>query len=75
MSASKNQSLITLGLRIKQLRAAKKISQEKLALASNIDSSYVGRIERGESNPTYLMLCAIAKTLEVSVKDVISNVD
>jgi transcriptional regulator with XRE-family HTH domain len=75
MLANKNQVLIDLGKRIKQLRIAKNISQEGLALASNIDSSYVGKIERGESNPSYLMLCAIANTLEIPVKDVISKED
>ncbi len=63
----KNKNLIELGLKIKALRKSRKISQEKLALDSNIDYSYIGRIERGENNPTYLMLCAIAETLKISM--------
>lgn len=34
------------------MRKDKGISQDKLALAADIDRSYVGRIERGEVNIT-----------------------
>ncbi|MEF0648513.1 helix-turn-helix transcriptional regulator, partial [Acinetobacter nosocomialis] len=43
---------ITLGLRVREQRKLRKISQEKLALLCNIDRSYMGRIERGEVNLT-----------------------
>lgn len=69
MANVKDQSLVALGLKIKQLRKSKRLSQEALALDSGIDFSYLGRIERGENNPTYLMLCAIAETLSVSVAE------
>jgi transcriptional regulator with XRE-family HTH domain len=69
MRESKNQSLVALGLKVKSLRKSKKLSQEALAFDSEIDLSYLSRIERSENNPTYLVLCAIAKALGVHVAE------
>ena len=43
---------VSFGLRVREQRKLKQISQEKLAFLSNIDRSYMGRIERGEVNIT-----------------------
>lgn len=45
------------------------MSQEHLALLCNMDRSYLGRIERGEVNPTLEKLYELAKFLGVNVKD------
>jgi XRE family transcriptional regulator, regulator of sulfur utilization len=63
----KNKHLVELGLKIKALRKSRNISQEGLAFKSGIDFSYLGKVERGENNPTYLTLCAIAEALDVSL--------
>jgi transcriptional regulator with XRE-family HTH domain len=52
-----------LGKRIRVQRKACRISQDSLALACNIDRSYVGRIERGEVNITVEKLYRIAGQL------------
>ncbi|VFT57225.1 RtrR protein [Pseudomonas aeruginosa] len=52
-----------LGERIRVQRKACRISQDALALACNIDRSYVGRIERGEVNITVEKLYRIASVL------------
>lgn len=70
-NVNSNTQLTELGRRIKAVRTQKKLSQECLALNSGIDPSYMGRIERGENSPTYLMLLAISKTLMVSIKELI----
>lgn len=41
---------IKFGKVIKNLRTEKGISQEKLALDSNIDRTYISDIEKGERN-------------------------
>jgi Predicted transcriptional regulator with C-terminal CBS domains len=41
-----------IGLKIREKRLSLGISQEKLALITDIDRSYVGRVERGEVNLT-----------------------
>ena len=52
-----------LGTRIRAQRKTCGLSQDALALACNIDRSYMGRIERGEVNITVEKLYQIANTL------------
>ena len=54
---------IALGERIRAQRNACRISQDALALACEIDRSYIGRIERGEVNITVEKLYRIAGKL------------
>ena len=53
------------------IRMAKNISQEKLALSCNLDRSYMGRIERGEVNPTLERIYEIAQALDVTPGDLL----
>lgn len=39
------------------------MSQERLAHEAGLDRSYVGRVERGEHNPTFMSLVKIARAL------------
>lgn len=66
---------VAFGLRVRQLRQTKHISQEKLALACNIDRSYMGRIERGEVNPTLERLYEIAAALQVEPADLLPDIE
>ena len=52
-----------LGERIRAQRKACRVSQDALALACNIDRSYIGRIERGEVNIPVEKLYRIASEL------------
>ena len=62
-----HRSLIALGNAIREVRLSKGISQEKLALLSEVDRSYVGRIERGDNNVAVLTLARMAAALDLSV--------
>jgi transcriptional regulator with XRE-family HTH domain len=55
--------LVALGSEIRAIRRAKGISQEALALLTELDRSYVGGIERGEHNLTLINLKKIASAL------------
>ena len=46
---------------------SKGISQEKLALLSEVDRSYVGRVERGDNNVAVLTLARLAAALDFTV--------
>ena len=56
-----------LGERIRVQRKACRISQDALALACNIDRSYVGRIERGEHNLTFVALIRLCRAMRCDV--------
>jgi transcriptional regulator with XRE-family HTH domain len=56
-----------IGWNLRTLRVEQGLSQERLALESGIDRSYVGRMERGEENVTVDTLEALAKVLQVPV--------
>lgn len=56
-----------LGERVRAARKAKGLSQEDLAPESNTAPSYTGGVERGQRNPSFKKLCAIAKVVGVDV--------
>ena len=64
---------VSFGLKVREHRKLKKLSQEKLALLCNIDRSYMGRIERGEVNLTIEKIYELAKVLGVSAKDLLPD--
>lgn len=57
-------SLKILGARIRHARKGLGLSQEQLALESDLDRSYMGGVERGERNLSFQKLCAIARVLK-----------
>ncbi|MDR1937286.1 MAG: helix-turn-helix domain-containing protein [Tannerellaceae bacterium] len=61
--------LIKLGNRIRELRKGKGLSQEQLALNAEVDRSYIGGIERGERNVSFLTLVKIAICLECDIAE------
>ena len=56
-----------LGWNLRQLRVARGLSQERLALLAGIDRAYVGRVERGSENVTIATIEALARVLVVPV--------
>lgn len=62
-------SLRAFGAAIRRVRQRRGQSQEALALAAQIDRSYLGAIERGESNATLLNMVKIAAALDVTVAE------
>lgn len=63
--------LVSIGKAIRAARIAKGFSQEALALASDLDRSYLGGIERGEHNLTILNLTKISSVLGVRLAELL----
>ena len=63
--------LRSLGKRIRELRHERGYSQEKLAELADIHENHVRRIERGEANPSFLVLIRIARAVGISVSDLL----
>lgn len=62
------QSRITIGHRITELRNLRKLSQRELARRCNIDQAQLSRIERGLTAPTTDTLSSIAQALDARVE-------
>ena len=68
----KNRKLIkAIGNHIRSLRIEKGLSQEQLANEADIPLSQIGRIERGETNPTVSTLFVISEALGVELKRIV----
>jgi XRE family transcriptional regulator, regulator of sulfur utilization len=62
------------GAAVRALRQEKGIAQEVLALAAEVDRSYLGRVERGEKQPSLDMVFRIAVALECKPADLVEMV-
>ena len=64
---------IQFGQLVRIYRKERNMSQEQLALLCNMDRSYLGRIERGEVNPTLEKIYELATALEIMPKELLPN--
>ena len=62
---------IQFGQLVRKYRKERNMSQEQLALLCNMDRSYLGRIERGEVNPTLEKIYELSKSLCIDIKDLL----
>ena len=54
------------GKRVRDLRKQKGLSQEGLALACDLDRTYIGGVERGERNISLINIHKVSRALGVS---------
>ena len=62
------------GKRVRLLRRQKGLSQEELADLAGIHRTYMGKIERGESNPPLYTIHNISKALNSSLTELFSSI-
>jgi len=65
-------SLQQLGAHVRNLRTKKSMTQVELASKCGLDRNYIGMLERGERNPSYLTLVKIAKGLGLSMSNLLN---
>jgi transcriptional regulator with XRE-family HTH domain len=66
----KNDKVIkAFGGRLRDFRISNHLSQEQLANLADIPLSQVGRIERGEINPTLSTINVLATALKIKISD------
>ena len=68
---NEKELLIAFGVKVQHYRNKLGLSQEKFAEKANVHRTYVGTVERGETNLTLLNIYKLAKALEISPKDLI----
>ncbi len=61
------------GRRLRELRTAQALSQEKLAERAGLHRTYVGSVERGERNVSLDAIHALAEALGVPVTHLFTN--
>tara|TARA_R110002126_G_scaffold38988_2_gene115975 strand:+ start:3770 stop:3967 length:198 start_codon:yes stop_codon:yes gene_type:complete len=65
---------VRFGQRVRELRKEQGYSQEKFAYAYELDRTYAGGIERGERNLSLRNIERIAKTLDISLAELMEGV-
>jgi transcriptional regulator with XRE-family HTH domain len=70
---SGDPSLVALGAVIRLRRKELGLSQEALALATDLDRSYVGGVERGEHNLSFLSLYKLCGALDTKVYELLRS--
>lgn len=65
--------LLELGKRLRRARSDAGLSQEKLALRSSLDRTYVASAERGERNVSLINLLRLSAALGVDVGDLLAG--
>lgn len=68
---NEKELLIAFGAKVQRYRNKLGLSQEKFAEKANVHRTYIGTVERGETNLTLLNIYKLAKALEISPKDLI----
>lgn len=66
--------MVRLGQRIKDLRNAKGISQEKFALSIDMDRTYYASVENGKRNISINNIKKIADGLGITLEELFKNV-
>jgi transcriptional regulator with XRE-family HTH domain len=70
-----NRSLVVLGETLRRVRKEQGLSQEDLANNSGLDRSYLGGIERGEHNISFINLIKLADYLGIKPSELLGKSD
>jgi transcriptional regulator with XRE-family HTH domain len=73
MRSPKPDILIRFGKRVRELRKGRGYSQEGFAQECGLDRTYFGGIERGERNAALRNIDRIARTLGVSLSELMAG--
>jgi putative transcriptional regulator len=65
------EKLIRLGLKVRELREEKGLSQTELAYKIGKDQPSINRLEKGKVNPSIMYLLQICEGLEVSLIELV----
>jgi transcriptional regulator with XRE-family HTH domain len=75
VQSSFENDLKQFGTEIKTVRKSKKITQLQLSSLCDVDIRTIQRIEKGEFNPSLRVLLRIANAFEMSLSNLIKQVE
>ena len=59
------------GLRVRELRAERGVTQEEFAERCGVFRTYMSRVEAGKANPSLTMLYVFAEALSVTIQELL----
>ena len=68
--STKDERLILLGQKIKQLRKSKKVSQLNLSIKLDITREHLSKLERGVAYPSVKILFSILDALNLDINNI-----
>jgi transcriptional regulator with XRE-family HTH domain len=68
----RKEELVKLGKVIREKRLSRNLTQLELSVRAEVDRNYIGMLERGDRNPSYLSLLKIAKGLELPINELLT---
>jgi transcriptional regulator with XRE-family HTH domain len=69
------QVSVAFGKVLRDQRTSSGLSQEALALESQVDRTFVSQMERGIRQPTLTTLCRLARTLNVAPSTLVARME
>jgi transcriptional regulator with XRE-family HTH domain len=73
--AKRSQASVVLGLAVRDRRLEVGLSQEELGFASGMHRTYVGGIERGERNPSWMNIVKLAQALDIRPHELVERAE
>jgi transcriptional regulator with XRE-family HTH domain len=70
-----DDALRRLGIRIRELRTQRGLSQEAFADVAGVHRTYMGHLERGEKNVSFLSILRVATALNVTVSELLAGLE
>ena len=67
-------ALLLFGTEIRKLRLKRNLSQERLAELAGLQRNYVGMVERGECNISFIAVLALARVLKVKPAKLMASI-
>jgi transcriptional regulator with XRE-family HTH domain len=68
-----NVELEKLGNILRQRRELLGLTQVELAIKCQVDRNYIGMLERGERNPSYLSLLKVVRGLDITLGELLKT--
>ena len=67
------QMKVVLSANIKRYRKSRRVSQQALADMCGLHRTYISDLENAKCNPTLSVMMVVAKSLNVTLKDLLSD--
>jgi transcriptional regulator with XRE-family HTH domain len=66
-----SSDLVALGIALRELREQRGLPQKAVGFDAGVGDRYVCRVERGELNPSFVLLVHVVRTLRVPLSELV----